>query len=251
MSLWLIRVRHDIVWTAIVTIGFLLAVPHVLAYEVDATLTGVSVSGRITFAGKIPKAGRLPVHRDSAVCGETMPNEALQVDQASRGVSAVVVSLDGVAKGKALPGKVPVIVENRTCRFFPRANAALLGNQVEIRNSDPILHNTHIRNDTRYGDTLINVAQPVGAPAIHKSLTDTGLLDVRCDAHPFMRASIHVFEHPYFAVTDETGAYELTKVPPGEYRLRLWHERLGWREKVIQVSDQGPLILDWEVGLDD
>jgi len=214
------------------------------AYETDPSLGGTTISGRITIAGAIPKTKSLAVHRDIAVCGTTIPNEAVIVDPGSHGLAEVVVSLEGVTKGKPIPDNATLVVENRTCRFIHRTNAAPVGSALEIRNTDPVMHNTHIRKDTRFGSTLINVSQPVGTKAILKPLSDSGMFDVRCDAHPFMLGSIHVFEHPYFSVTDDTGRFELTKVPPGTYRLRIWHERLGMREKPIEILGTSPLTVD-------
>lgn len=228
----------------LLALGVLSAVPVAAAYEVDSGTVGATINGRITIAGAIPKAKPLPVHRDSAVCGMTIPNEALIVDQGTHGITDVVVSLEGVTKGKPFSEDPTLILENRACRFFHRANAAPVGSTLEIRNTDPILHNTHIRKDTRMGPTLINVSQPVGTKAILKPLSVPGFFDTRCDAHPFMVGSVHVFEHPYFTVTDETGNFEISKVPPGTYQLRIWHERLGVREKTIKVQGSASLTVD-------
>lgn len=224
--------------------GALCAVHGADAYEADPATVGATIGGRVTIAGGIPKAKTLPVHRDSAVCGMTIPSEALIVDQGSRGIAAVVVSVEGITKGKPFPDDSTLVLENRACRFFHRTNAAPVGSTLEIRNTDPILHNTHIRKDTRMGPTLINVSQPVGTKTILKPLSVPGFFDTRCDAHPFMIGSIHVFEHPYFSVTDETGIFEIGKVPPGTYQLRIWHERLGVKEKTIKVQSGASLTVD-------
>ena len=214
------------------------------AYEGDPSLRGATVQGIVTFMGSIPKVKRLPVHRNSAVCGATMPDEGLSVDPTHKGIRGVIVSLEGITRGKPLPEDPSLTIENRTCRFFERANAAVVGSRIEIKNADPILHNTHIRRESRFGSTLINVAQPVGARTIEKHVDDTGVLDVRCDAHTFMRASIHVFGHPYFAVTDQAGHFELTHVPPGTYRMLFWHEVLDSHEQDLTVPDSGSLSVD-------
>jgi hypothetical protein len=174
----------------------------------------------------------------------TIPNEALIIDKGSRGITDVVVSVEGVTKGKPLPDTSALVLENRACRFFHRTNATPVGSTLEIRNTDPILHNTHIRRDTRMGPTLINVSQPVGTKAILKPLLVPGLFDTRCDAHPFMAGSIHVFGHPYFAITDGTGNFEISQVPPGTYQLRIWHERFGVKEKTIKVLGTASLTVD-------
>jgi plastocyanin len=233
--------------TFVLAWGVLCAVHGASAYEADPATIGASIVGRITIAGTIPKAKPLPVHRDSAVCGMTIPNEALIVDPGSRGVTEVVVSLEGVTKGKPFPDDSTLVLENRACRFFHRTNAVPVGSTLEIRNTDPILHNTHIRKDTRMGSTLVNVSQPVGTKAILKSLSVPGFFDTRCDAHPFMVGSIHVFEHPYFTVTNETGSFEISKVLPGTYQLRIWHERLGVREKTIKVLGGASLTVDFSL----
>jgi len=147
-----------------------------------------------------------------------------------------------------VPEKTVISFENHTCRFLPRTSVAVVGSVLEILNTDPILHNTHIRVDNRLGRTIINVVQPAGVDVIVKSLQIAGFFDIRCDAHTFMQASMHVFEHPYYALTDKTGRFEMAQVPPGTYRLRMWHEALGARTKTITVPPSGSLTLDLGFG---
>lgn len=221
----------------------------VVAYEGNPTVAGVTVSGRVLYTGPIPKPERVPVHRDSGFCGETVAIDKIQVERASNGISEVVISIEGIGRGKPIvPEKTVITFENRTCRFLPRTSVAVVGNVLEIVNSDPILHNTHIRVDNRLGTTIMNVVQPAGVDVIIKPLQIAGFFDIRCDAHTFMQASIHVFEHPYFAVTNSAGRFEMVQVPPGTYRLRMWHEALGARTKTITVPLAGSLSLDLVFG---
>jgi plastocyanin len=228
--------------------------PSIGAYEVDPAVSGATVHGRVAFTGPLPRPEALPVHRDSKFCGETMPNEALVVDTATRGLMSVLITIEGVERGKPTnPQSMELTLgfQNKTCRFFPRATAAVVASTLEIQNNDPILHNTHVRKENRFGPTVLNVAQPAGTKPIRKTLRETGLLDIRCDAHPFMHSMVLVSEHPYFAVTDSAGAFAITQVPPGTYRLRLWHETLGSREKVITVPTAGSLSVELEVARED
>ena len=229
--------------TFAVILGLVLATPTD-AYEVDLSAGKTTVRGQITLRGPAPPAERVTVLRDSAFCGEAVTNESLLVDRPSRGIAAVVVSLEGVARGKALPDERWMALDNRACRFSPHVKAVLTGITLEIGNADPVLHNTHIRKS---GDTFLNVALPSGGKAIRKPLAEAGRLDIRCDAHRFMQATIHVFDHPYFAVTDAAGRFELTQVPPGVYLLRVWHETLGMREKTVTVPAQGNTIANMEL----
>jgi hypothetical protein len=217
----------------------------VMAYEGDPSVAGVTVSGRVLYSGSLPKPDRVPVHRDSRFCGETVSIDKIQVERASGGIDDVVISLEGIVRGKPLvPDKTVITFENHTCRFVPRTNVAVVGSMLEILNRDPILHNTHMRIDGRSGPTIINVVQPAGVDVIMKTLQTAGFFDIRCDAHTFMQASMHVFEHPYFAITDSTGRFEMAQVPPGTYRLRMWHEALGARTKTITVPSTGSLTVD-------
>jgi len=233
----------------ILVLAVLAAVDPVRAYEGDPSVTGVTVSGRVLYTGSLPKPERVPVHRDSKFCGETVSINKIQVEHASGGIDGVVISVEGINRGKPLvPDKTVITFENRTCRFVPRTNAAVVGSVLEILNSDPILHNTHMRIDSRSGPTILNVVQPAGVDVIIKTLQIAGFFDIRCDAHTFMQASMHVFEHPYFAVTDSTGRFEMAQVPPGTYRLRMWHEALGARTKTITVPSTGSLTVDLGLG---
>ena len=208
---------------------------------------GVTVTGQVHYVGELPATEQIPVDRDGAYCGDTMPNEALKVGQESRGVAEVVISLEGVPR--VLPSRedAPLLIENRTCRFLPRVNAMHSGRVLIISNADPVMHNTHIRKKSRFGENLINVVQPPQGK-VEKPVKEPGFLDVRCDAHPFMWAAIHVFDHPYFAVTDGMGRFQLHHVPPGRYRLKVWHETLRSLERIITVSSETPESIMIEVG---
>jgi Polysaccharide lyase family 4, domain II len=234
---------------AILVLTVLAVFEPVMAYESDPSVAGVTVSGRVLYTGPLPKPERVPVYRDSKYCGDTVSIDKIQVERASGGISDVVISVEGISRGKPfVPEKTVISFENHTCQFVPRISVAVVGSVLEILNTDPILHNTHIRVDNRLGRTIINVVQPAGVDVIIKALQIAGFFDIRCDAHTFMQASMHVFEHPYYALTDKTGRFEMAQVPPGTYRLRMWHESVGARTKTITVPPSGSLTLDLGFG---
>ena len=211
------------------------------AYQEDAAVGGVMVKGQVTFKGNIPKLQPLQVNRDKSFCGESMPDESILVEEQSKGLSHVVVNLKETAKGKAFPKKAPLKLDNRSCRFLPKVSLGVTDSVLEIASADPVLHNTHIlQND----ETFLNVALPPGGRTIRKTLSQPGRLKVRCDAHHFMRASLHIFDHPYFTSTDVTGSFELSQVPPGTHTLQFWHQSLGMKELSITVKKEGPLVVN-------
>lgn len=220
-------------------------------YQADPTITGVAVQGRIKLFGLPKDNAPIPVYRDGDYCGETSLGEIVAVDPSTNGFGNVVVSLVGVERGKPLiRSESPMIIEieSKKCRFSPHVNTAAVGTTLEIRNLDPILHNLHIRRETRFGPTVMNVIQPAGTRSVQKPFLEAGFLDVRCDVHAFMSAFIHVFDHPYFTTTDPTGSFAMTKVPPGVYKLQIWHEQFGTRERTIKVPPGENVTFEMEIG---
>jgi hypothetical protein len=67
-------------------------------------------------------------------------------------------------------------------------------------------------------------------------LVAAGLVKIRCEVHPWMAAYIVVTDHPYHAISDIYGEYELTDIPAGVYQLKVWHESLGTQEKRVEVK---------------
>lgn len=157
-------------------------------YQADPTIKGVTVQGRIKLSGLPKDHVLIPVYRGGDYCGETFLGEAEAVDPSTNGLGNAIVSLEGVERGKPLiPSESPLIleIESRTCRFSPHVSAAAVGTTLEVRNLDPILHNLHVRRETRFGPTVMNVIQPAATRSVQKPFSETGFLDVRCDVHAF------------------------------------------------------------------
>jgi hypothetical protein len=195
------------------------------AYEVAAVPDGGTIAGRVKFVGTPPKLDPIPVNKNRDVCGERKPSEAL-VLSADRGVKGGVILVEGVAYGKKLAGDV--VLDNSQCVFVSHVTAVALKERVAIRNSDPILHNTH---GFRGAPTVFNVALPTKGQEIEvtKYLKSPGVVHVLCDAHPHMSAWMIVHDSPYYAVTDDKGAFRIADVPPGTYKVTMWHP--GFRPK--------------------
>lgn len=201
-----------------------------------------TISGHVTWAGDPPSAQVDRVYRDSGLCGEDVPVDELVISNESRGIEGVIVSLEGVTRGKPLPSPGSLVIENRGCRFLPPTFVTILGATLQIQNLDPIMHYTHARLDTRFGPTVWNIIQQAGAEGRTKLLDTPGLLDIRCDLHPNMKAFIRVLDHPYFAPTSFDGHFELRKVPPGSYTLNAWHPRFGTKSTPVTVPEAGGSI---------
>ena len=88
---------------------------------------------------------------------------------------------------------------------------------------------------------------PVPNHVIPKPLKEPGVLRITCDIHPWMRAWVHVLATSAFAVTDDSGGYTISGVPPGKHTLKLWHERLGEKEQQVDVRAEGAATADLQL----
>ncbi len=205
---------------------------------------GGALVGRVRFAGELPKGEPLTVRKNTDVCGEHKPFQALVVGP-TRGIKGTVVYLEGVPQGKRAP---EFELDNAKCLFVPHVSAVMAGAKVRIRNSDPILHNTHGFLDRL---TVFNIALPTKDQVVDitQRIKKPGVVEVVCDAHTHMRAWIVVRDNPYVAVSDDSGQFRIDEIPPGSYRVTAWHE--GWvvtgKDKDGRPLYDPPRVLTQEV----
>ena len=205
-----------------------------VAYEVVTVVDGGTLSGSVRFAGTPPKLEPLAVNKNRDVCGEHKDSEALVVGS-DRGVRGSVILIEGVTRGKK--GGADVVLDNHRCVFVHHVTATMTGERTRVKNSDAILHNTHgfLGKPTVFNLALPNKDQMID---ITKRLTKPGVIRVVCDAHPHMSAWLVVHDSPYYAVTDERGAFRIDGIPPGSYKVTMWHE--GFRPRGLD-KDGRPL----------
>ncbi|XXF76581.1 carboxypeptidase regulatory-like domain-containing protein [Myxococcaceae bacterium GXIMD 01537] len=182
------------------------------------------IEGRVRLIGSPPALAPLPTSAMVAsVCGEQVPDRSLVVGEEGA-LAQVVVA---VAQGAALPGagepSPATRLDQSKCSYAPAVAAARAGSTLEVHNSDPLVHNVRAMGG---GKAVFNVAMPLEGMTLKRPLpAEPGVVDVKCDLHPWMRAAVRTFDHPYFAVTDARGHFRL-EVPEGTHRLVLWHPRL-------------------------
>jgi plastocyanin len=214
---------------AAILIVALPAAPY--AYEEIVVKDGATIRGTVKVDGKLPKLAPLQITKYKEICKD-VPNETLIVGPA-QGLRYAVITLEGVTKGKAVEKETVHELDNVKCRFSPHVQAASVGQFVLLKNSDPILHTVHALFTNE--QPQFNVGLYPGRVS-RKPLVAAGLVKIRCEVHPWMAAYIVVTEHPYYAVSDLYGEYEITDVPPGVYQLKIWHETLGTQEKRIEIK---------------
>lgn len=213
------------------------------AYEAVKVTNGGTIAGKITFSGTAPANPALKVTKDPKVCGSSLKADYYIVG-AGGGLKNVVVAIENIDKGKPYEKRGVVAFDNKECMFEPHVATAVKGQKLGINNSDPVLHNTHLYHGKKLR-TMYNIALPLQDVVIKKPLRKDGLVTVKCDAHEWMLGYVYVAKHPYATVSAADGSFALKDVPPGNYKVKIWHEKLGEVTKDVTVTAGGTATLNY------
>ena len=196
-----------------------------------------SIIGEVRFTDDPPAMPTVKVSKDQDYCGETLPNETYLIDS-DGGLQNVVVFIETPPNSTGGDSQKENILNNTGCRYSPRILAMQKGERLRVKNNDPKLHIPHSYHDDR---TVFNLSLPFKGTTIDATprIRQTGVLKVVCDTHAWMLAYIHVFDHPYFAVTDEVGMFTIADLPAGTYVLKAWHEDVGIKSQEITILESG------------
>ena len=201
------------------------------------------IVGKVRYAGTAPAPAKIPVTKDQAVCGKATHVDESLIVGADKGVMYVVVKVADPKDGKKMtPAKKPALDQNG-CKFVPHVEIVPAGAEIDIVNSDGILHNIHSfpKNNPPF-----NKAQPKFKNVMPATFAKPDIVQVKCDVHSWMNGWVVVAEHPYYALTDASGAYTISGVPAGTYTIETWHEKLGKQTKSVTVPATGSVTADLE-----
>ena len=195
----------------------------------DAAATGTgwgTLRGRFVFAGAPPQAKPLVVDKDTEVCsvgGMKLLDRSVLVDASSKGLANVVVFARKTSRVKTAAAEAPAVFDQKNCEFLSPVFAARVGQQVDVRNSDPIGHNTNIAGSS------FNQLIPAGQGTAYKPDAETGMPTmVTCNIHPWMKAYAVFRKDGYVAVSSADGSFSIPDLPAGEtIEFQVWHERSG------------------------
>ena len=223
-----LRPTSDVALPTITTAG--------AAYTVRPVTDGGTVAGTVELDGPPPADSTVtPPEELQKECGTTLPLHV--VDVQGTHVAGVVVWLEGVRSGKALPDMRRHEVAIEGCRLAPRAQALTAGGTLQVH-SESRVH--ALLRLTRWpdGETAATVTTNDDGEVVPDDhvLSKPGVLEVRGAQPDWLRAWVLVFDHPYAATTAAGGTFSLDSVPPGQYKLVAWHERLGRAEQPVTVT---------------
>src|ERR1700736_359389 len=218
--------------------------PAQSGYTVIPVTNGGTITGTVKWSGPEPTGLDVPVNKDPEICD---PESHKRIDLERMvigpdgGVANTIVYLKNISHGKAINLPAPRrSLDQRHCRYEPHILLVPQTSELAIKSSDAVLHTVHMD-----GAATFNLPFPFTDRVITRNMNTPGVVNLRCNGgHVWMNAEMMVVPHPYYAVTDQNGRFELGDVPPGNYEVVAWHE--GWhvlgRENAVDVFTQKPIL---------
>jgi hypothetical protein len=196
-----------------------------------ATLTGV-----IKLAAAAPAMPTIQMSADP-YCQSQHPTPAKDEEVVvgpGGELANVFVYVKNPPAGNFPPPSTPVTLDQRGCQYHPHVGGIMVGQPLEIKNSDTTLHNVHAMPNN---NTQFNEGQPVPMSTTKKfDKAELVPFRIKCDVHGWMKAWMAVLPHPFFAVSQMNGTFTIPNLPPGTYTVVAWHEKYGPKEQQVTVA---------------
>ncbi len=203
-------------------------------YRPIAVSGGSTLTGTVDYDGAIPADSVYRVPADQLGCGQTITDKA--VNHAGTRIGGAVVWITDIRSGKPLPIPRRFELVNTDCVLAPRVQAVFAPGTLNMSSEDVAMHRNHIVN--------VGTGEMVGLAPFNDNgevvpfdhlLDKPAELEVNCELHPWSKAYILVFDHPYFAMTSASGAFSIEDLPPGTYHIRAWHPSLGISDQTVTI----------------
>lgn len=202
------------------------------AYDEAKVENGGSVSGAVLFEGTPPERKNLNIPPNVSDNPKALSEDVIVAKANDKQMLVnAVATLVGVEKGKPFSKDAPVL-DQKLCVFVPHVVVVGAGMKLRILNSDDVNHNVHTLGDKNPESNKTTAPKA----EISSTYAEPDRIPVRCDMHGWMKAYIVVVDNPYFAVTGESGAFKIDGIPPGTYKLTVWHEKLGEQTKEVVIK---------------
>lgn len=208
------------------------------AAATENAAAGGTITGKIKFTGTAPRNPAIDMSEEAACKAKytTTPTEENVVAGPANALSNVFVYVSaGVPAGQAFTAPTtPVVLDQSGCRYHPHVFGAMVGQNIEIKNSDPLLHNIKaIAKKNR----PFNVSQPnAGMTKMVTFPTPEVMINLECNVHGWMHAYVGVRPDPFFAVSGPDGSFSIKGLPPGTYTIEAWHEKFGTQTATVTIA---------------
>jgi plastocyanin len=202
------------------------------------TATAATVKGTVALDGPAPKNEAIKMNADPVCVREAKGpqfQETYLVSDDGKSLGNVFVYVkDGLGNYVYDAPTEQAKIDQKECRYRPHVFGVRVNQPIEILNSDPTLHNIHAMPKA---NQEFNNGQPIqGMKMTHTFTAPEVMVPFKCDVHGWMNAYVGVMEHPYFATSDKSGAFEIKNLPPGSYTIEAWHEKLGTQEEKVTLA---------------
>ncbi|MCW5556959.1 MAG: hypothetical protein KIT22_03845, partial [Verrucomicrobiae bacterium] len=224
-----------------------------VAAPVVTPTTDGKVRGHVVLKGTPPPEKVIGAVKNDGNCGKVATGTAMTRNFVVGPDGGLRYALVRVTKAPGGNGKAaaPFLLDQAGCMYEPYISAIQTGQTLQIRNSDPFMHNVACTTKPGTGNKGFNIAQ-ASAGKVDEKVFESPELSIRfaCNVHPWMIAFVHVIEHPFFVMTDDKGAFELPAgLPPGTYELEVNHPRAGSATQSIEVAAGRGAEVVFELGV--
>jgi plastocyanin len=196
-----------------------------------------SITGVVNFTGAAPANPTIDMSEEAACKSKhtgTITDPQYVVTGGKLGNVFVRVK-SGLPAGATYPAPTtPVVVDQDGCLYKPRVFGVMVGQPIEIKNSDPVLHNIKAVPTANRG---FNISQPQKDMKTSRTFTkEEVMVPLQCNVHSWMNAHVGVVSHPFFATSGPDGTFTISGLPAGTYELEAWHEKLGTQTLSVTVG---------------
>ncbi|HEY2798659.1 MAG TPA: carboxypeptidase regulatory-like domain-containing protein [Thermoanaerobaculia bacterium] len=206
---------------------------------------GATVTGKVNFDGTAPQMPQIKMDADAYCKAEHKEPvyEQEVVVNPNKTLQWVLVYVKEGVTGTYPPPTTPVTLDQHGCQYHPHIFGIQAGQPLSILNSDGTLHNIHALPKK---NAEFNIGQPFkGMTTVKKFDTPEVPLRFKCDVHKWMGAYTGVFNHPFFAVTNDQGTFEIKNLPPGNYKIEAWHEKYGTQTQDVTITGSEAKTVDF------
>ncbi|MCB0417521.1 MAG: hypothetical protein H6617_03410 [Bdellovibrionaceae bacterium] len=198
-----------------------------------------TISGKIGYGKDAPKDKPIRMNADPYCASANKANPATDeriVVNSNKTLKNVFVYIKSGAKKGTAPSQA-VVFDQKGCVYHPHVIGVQVGQPFDILNSDATLHNVHSMAKKNAG---FNMGMATKGQKVTKTFSKPEtMIKFKCDVHGWMTAYVGVVDNPYFAVTGDDGSFTLKDVPPGDYTIEAWHEKLKTKTATVKVAGAG------------
>lgn len=204
----------------------------------DVSAAGGTISGKIKFTGTAPRNPAIDMSEEAACNAKytSAPTEENVVAGPANALANVFVYVSaGVPAGQTFTAPAtPVVLDQDGCRYRPHVFGVMVGQTVEIRNSDAVLHNIKA---VAKKNRPFNISQPTAGMKTTRTFTAPEVMvNLECNVHGWMKAYAGVRPDPFYSVSGQDGSFSITGLPPGTYTIEAWHEKFGTQTATVTIA---------------